>query len=135
MQQTSGRRIGLAGRDDLRAGLLRAGVVFRIRHNVFIAKSLLRKPQEPLVVIARHGDVDIVIPRDEAGMAARTERGARVEEVRDAMFAAHRIDGERISSSASCRRRSVSSSYCMGSPFPIFGCALGLKPACQGPEK
>ena len=48
---------------------------------------------ESIVLGAQHADVDIVVPRNEAVVAHSAEGGSPVEEVRDALLAAERIDG------------------------------------------
>ena len=62
------------------------------RHDVFLAQKRRRLGDEAVVVRARHPQIDVVVPWDEAPMAQRPEHRSRIEEVRDAQLAADAID-------------------------------------------
>lgn len=47
---------------------------------------------EAIIVFFGHGDVYVVIPRDEASMAYGSKAGASVDEVVDAVFSAQFVD-------------------------------------------
>ena len=68
------------------------GVRLGRRHDVRVTEQRRRLAHEPVVVGARHAEVDVVVPRDEAAMPKRAKHRSRIEEVRDAELFAGSVD-------------------------------------------
>ena len=58
-----------------------------------VGKSLWREGAEAQIVLARHDDIDVVVPGDETSVPHGPEESARVQPIAQAVLLAYRMEG------------------------------------------